>query len=89
MNAGRKLAKDDGERFFRKDNRIRRDDNGSELRSIRGSVMVPGTGGALLIATAGKAIIVMMDGGKNRAHAHIEQANDPRYPTHGHETGST
>lgn len=74
MNARGKLAQGQSLQFIPKSDWLGTDDNGRDYRLIDDAVMVPRTGGALLMI--GKGAIMVMDCGKNRAHAHVEQAND-------------
>jgi hypothetical protein len=87
MNAGRKLAKNHLQMLFSEENCIGRENLGADLWSVGCSVVMPGAGRALLI-TAETRAIVMMHRGKNRAHAHVEQANDSRYPAPHHRSGT-
>ena len=73
MNPNGKLAQDSGRNLFVDDDQLRPDNQGRDARLIDRAVVMPRTGGALLIV---ERIIVMMDRGKNGAHAHIEQAQN-------------
>ena len=73
MNPEGKLAQGRSGKFFVNDEQFRPDKQGGDARFIDGAVVMPGTGGALLIVEGG---IVMMDRGKNGAHAHVEQAQN-------------
>ena len=73
MNSEGKLPQDSGRNFFVNDDHFRSDDQRRDARLIDRAIVMPGTGGALLIVEGG---IVMMDRGKNGAHAHVEQAQN-------------
>jgi hypothetical protein len=68
-----KLAQGRVGRGLVNDEHFRRDDQGRDARFINRAVVMPRTGGALLIVAG---TIVMMDRGKNSAHAHVEQAQN-------------
>jgi hypothetical protein len=73
MNPEGKLAQGSPGKFFMNDDHFRPDDQRCDARFIDRAVVMPRTGSALLIVKGG---IVMMDRGKNGAHAHVEQAQN-------------
>lgn len=52
-------------------------------RQIDLRVVMPGTGGAILVSRQRMARMIML-GGKDQPHAHVERADDRCYPTPSH-----
>jgi len=73
VNPERKLAQCSSGKLFVNDDYVGPDDQRSNARFIDRAVVMPRAGGALLVV---EGVVVMMDRGKNGAHAHVEQAQN-------------